>query len=336
MSLMEFLWNLHQLLSRPRAQDLRVDDLFDSYLEMFNHDCPIASWLVVDPGSGGVQGALKRIPHVVEMYQQTSSSPWFMRATSPPDATFVQLREVDDAYKIRLQQIAAGQIPLEDLADSSGITGMLFGLDKVTACNNLLQGILRILVDKTRNSTVGMDLGALQIEFQELFKVPLDAYHLLSERSLLQFLVKFRGLFSLYNDGVGWKILLADGWDIASSNMENLVRVTILVQPKQRRVVRLSGMIPLPVAAADHHEVYAPEPEALKQAETTDSSIAALVSMLQGFQKPTQPAAPEPANGVSAQIQHLIQKKKEQQPAAVASGTALNELMAALQAAKQK
>jgi hypothetical protein len=58
--------------------------------------------------------------------------------------------------------------------------------------------------------------------------------------------------------------------------------------------------------------------------------------MLQGFQKPAQPPAPEAASGVSAHIQHLIQKKKEQQPAAVASGTALNELMAALQAAKQK
>lgn len=329
MSLMEFLWNLHQLLSRPRAQDLRVEELFDSYSEMFGHECPIASWLVVDPASGGVPGALKRIPHIVELYQPSRSGPWYMRAANAPDMHFSQLREVDDAYKIRLQQIAAGQIPLEDLADSSGITGMLFGMDKVSACVNILHGIIRILTEKTRNSTVGMDLFVLEAEFQELFKVPLDVYHFLNERSLLQFLVKFRGLFNLYNDGVGWKILLAEGWDIASTNMENLTRTTILVQPKARRVVRLSGLIQPPSAAPAEEESEAPQPA------TTDSSIAALVTMLQGFQKPT-PAPTEPTT-VTAQIQQLLQKKKEQtqQPAtAAASGTALNELMAALQAAK--
>lgn len=326
MSLMEFLWNMHLLLSRPRAQDLRVEELFDAYSEMFSHECPIASWLVVDPASGGVQGALRRIAHIVELYQPARSGPWFMRAANPPDMQFSQLRDVDDAYKIRLQQIAAGQIPLEDLADSSGISGMLFGMDKVSACVNILHGLIRILTEKTRNSTVGMDLFVLEAEFQELFKVPLDVYHLLSERSLLQFLVKFRGLFNLYNDGVGWKILLAEGWDIASTNMENLARTTILVQPKARRVVRLSGLIQPPVAVTE--DAAAPE------AASADSSIAALVNMLQGFQKPA-PAATEPAT-VTAQIQQLLQKKKEQtqQPAAAASGTALNELMAALQAAK--
>ncbi len=333
MSLLEFLWNLHSLLSRPRAQDLRVDELFDAYIEMFNNDCPIASWLVVDPAAGGIQAALKRISHIVELYKPAPSGPWLMRAANPPDITFSQLREIDDAYKIRLQQIAAGQIPLEDLADSSGITGMLFGLDKVTACVNIVQGIVRILLEKTRNSTVGMDLGTLQHEFQDLFKVPLDVNHFLSERSLLQFLVKFKSLFNLYNDGVGWKIMLAEGWDIASTNMENLVRVTILVQPRQRRVVRLSGMIPLPVAAQPEVE----EPAIpITTPASTDSSIAALVSMLQGFQKPQTETQPP---SVTAQIQNLLQKKKpvEPQPApAAASGTALNELMAALQAAKQK
>ena len=335
---MEFLWDLHVLLSRPRAQDLRVDDLFGAYLEMFNRECPIASWLVVDPASGGVLGALKRISHVVELYHTSQSSPWLMRAANAPDISLAQLREVDDAYKIRLQQIAAGQIPLEDLADASGITGMLFGLDKVTACVNIVQGLLRILVDKTRNSTVGMDLGTLQQEFQDLFKVSLDVYHFLNERSLLQFLVKFKSIFNLYNDGVGWKIMLAEGWDIASSNIENLVRVTILVQPKQRRVVRLSGMIPLP-ATPQLEEEFAPQYASPETAASTsqDSSIAALVSMLQGFQKPAVPQ-PEPS-AVTAQIQQLILKKKATEQAAAAapsSGTALNELMAALQAAKQK
>ena len=338
MSLIEFLWNLHILLSRPRAQDLTIDELFDSYTEMFNQECPIASWLVVDPSSGGVHAALRRIPHVVEQYQANPpSGTWFVRAANPPNFSFAQLREVDDAYKIRLQQIAAGQIPIEDLADSSGITGMLFGLDRVTACVNVLQAIVKILMEKSKGMT-GLDLGALEHEFQELYKIPLNVFHLLSQRSLLQFLAKFRPLFNLYNDGISWKILLQEGWDMAVTNMENLVRTTILVQPKQRRVVRLSGLILPPMKTPPVQSVNAEETKTEGQAD----SVAALVSLLQGFQKPAAPCAQteQAANTVSAQIQQLLQKKKQQaEPAAAppaASGNALNELMAALQAAKSK
>ena len=341
MSLIEFLWNLHILLSRPRAQDLTVDELYDAYFEMFAQECPLASWLVVDPASGGIYAALRRIPHVVEQYKSnstTSNTTWFIRAANPPSFTFAQLREVDDAYKIRLQQIAAGQIPIEDLADSSGITGMLFGLDRVTACVNVLQAIIKILLEKSKGVT-GMDLGALELEFQELFKIPLDVFHLLSQRSLLQFLAKFRPLYNLYNDGISWKILLQEGWDMAVTNMENLVRTTILVQPKQRRVVRLSGLILPPVKSAPSDESK-PSEETKSEGQRSDS-VAALVSLLQGFQKPAAPpTASEPTNSVSAQIQQLLQKKKQQtEPpsgSAPASGNALNELMAALQAAKNK
>jgi hypothetical protein len=341
MSLIEFLWNLHILLSRPRAQDLTVDELYDAYFEMFTQECPLASWLVVDPASGGIYAALRRIPHVVEQYKSnstTSNTTWFIRAANPPSFTFAQLREVDDAYKIRLQQIAAGQIPIEDLADSSGITGMLFGLDRVTACVNVLQAIIKILLEKSKGVT-GMDLGALELEFQELFKIPLDVFHLLSQRSLLQFLAKFRPLYNLYNDGISWKILLQEGWDMAVTNMENLVRTTILVQPKQRRVVRLSGLILPPVKSAPADESK-PSEETKTEGQQSDS-VAALVSLLQGFQKPVAPPTPaEPNNSVSAQIQQLLQKKKQQNEppsgSAPASGNALNELMAALQAAKNK
>ena len=266
-----------------------------------------------------------------------------MRPANPPDLQFSQLREVDDAYKIRLQQIAAGQIPIEDLADSSGITGMLFGLDRVSACANILQGVVKVVSEKARNNTnIGIDLFTLETEFQELFKIPLDVYHLLSEKSLLSFLLKFKPLFNLYNDGMSWKILLAEGWD--QVDMDQLVRTTILVQPKQRRVVRLAGLIPLPVTELDDKDG---EVDVKPAATGGADSIAALVSMLQGFQKPPAPAtmlaggspAETSASTVTAQIQQLLQKKKQQTeaaPAAPASGTALNELMAALQAAKNK
>ena len=42
-------------------------------------------------------GALRRIPHIVELYQQTPDAPWQMRANNAPNVSYTQLREVDDA-----------------------------------------------------------------------------------------------------------------------------------------------------------------------------------------------------------------------------------------------
>lgn len=284
MSLIEFLWNLHLLLSRPRPTDLRVDELHDAYFDMFGHDCPLSSWLVVDPGPGGVQSALSRIPHVVELYQSGPS--WSMRPANPPDTHFAQLREADDAYKIRLQQIAAGHIPIEDLGDAKTITGMLFGLDRVSACTNILQAVVKVVSEKNRNSNVGLDMHVLQAEFHELYKVPLDVYHLINEKSLVSFLAKFKPLLNVYNDGMGWKVILTENW--IEIDVESLVKTTILVQPRPRRVVRLCNLIPLPVAAAAEPD-YTDEAqegayEAPHLATGSSDSVSALMSLLQGFQ----------------------------------------------------
>ena len=253
-----------------------------------------------------------------------------MRPTNPPDTQFSQLREVDDAYKIRLQQIAAGQIPIEDLADTTGLTGQLFGLDKVSACVNILQAIIKVVSEKSRN--MGMDLSAIQHEFQELFKISLDVYYLINEKSLLTFLVKFKSLFNIYNDGVSWKLVLAEGWP--DVDLDQIVKTTILVQPRPRRIVRLCALIPLPVVAGE-----IPQEEGQVGISTDmkpDDSVSALMNLLQGFQKPAAvvPPVSEPST-VTAQIQQLLQKKKQQDTSAT-SGAALNELMAALQAAKNK
>jgi len=167
----------------------------------------------------------------------------------------------------------------------------------------------------------------------------LDVYHLINEKSLVSFLAKFKPLLNVNNDGMGWKVILTETW--AEIDVENLVKATILVQPRPRRVVSLCNLIPLPVAAAAEpeytDEAQEGEYEAPLLAAGTDS-VSALMSLLQGFQKP---APASEASTVTAQIQQLLQKKKQQeqsqpqqQPAA--SGTALNELMAALQAAKHK
>jgi len=345
MSLMEFLWSLHTLLSRPRATDLRVDELYQAYHEQFGHECPIAGWLVVESSSGGLMGAVRRIPHVVDLYQVSPDSPWFMRATNPPDLQFTQLREVDDSYKIRLQQIAAGKIPIEDLADSSGVTGMLFGLDRVAACMNIIMGIIKLLSEKS-SVTNPMDLGTLGREFYDLYKIELDVFSLINEKSLLQLLLKFRIFFNVFNDGISWKVILCDE-EIDFSQVENIVKSVILVQPSNRRVVRLSPLIPLPSAAQayteDNEEGGEDLNEDFAQEASAPDSVAALVSILQGFQKQPAPAAATSApasevSSVTAQIQQLIQKKKESSTPTTttgASGTALNELMAALQAAKQ-
>lgn len=328
---------MHLLLIRPRHQDLRVEELYDAYFDQFGHECQLSGWLVVDSASGGVRGALSRIPHIVELYHTSPESPWFMRAANAPDLNYTQLREVDDAYKIRLQQIAAGRIPLEDLADSSGITGMLFGLDRVAACVNILQGVIKILTEK-RSVSSGLDLATLQAEFLELYKIPLDVFNLIQEKSLLGFLLKFKIFFNVFNDGIGWKIVLNEEVPVLGAppfppDVESVVKSVILVQPSHRKVVRLAPLIPPPVA------VTTVDDGAEETKGNTTDSIAALVSILQGFKQPTPAPVAAPAGGssVTAQIHQLLQKKKQQaEPAAApASGTALNELMAALQAAKK-
>lgn len=320
-TLMEFLWNIHLLLSRPRPQDLKVPELYDAYSQQFGHECPLASWLVVDPQAGGVKAALSRIPHIVELYQSPPSV-WLMRAANPPTLNYTQLREVDDSYKMRLQQIAAGRIPLEDLTDVAGVvTGMLFGVDRVNACVNIIQGVIKILTDKK-----SMTFPSLKSEFLELYKVSLDVFSLIQERSLLCFLLKFKPvLFNVFNDGTGWKISLTPPVEDAPPlDVETVVKSIILVQPSQRRVVRLAACIPAgPLVIPD---------EPVK--EDPKDSIAALVSILQGFKAAPEPPQP-PASSVTAQINQLLQRKKQQTAEPVASGNALNELMAALQAAKK-
>jgi hypothetical protein len=336
---MEFLWSLHTLLSRPRATDLRVDELYQSYFEQYGHECPISGWLVVDSSSGGLIGSLRRIPHIVDLYQAPHDSQWYMRPSNPPDLNFTQLREVDDAYKIRLQQIAAGRIPIEDLADSSGVTGMLFGFDRVGACMNIIMGIIKLLSEKS-SVTNPMDLETLKTEFHDLYKIQLDVFHLINEKSLLQFLLKFKIFFNIFNDGISWKVVLNEEDEELLGDVENIVKSIILVQPSNRRVVRLSPLIPLPVAVQQQDEEQLEEEhiETNKTTGTTDS-VAALVSILQGFQKapPAPASSTQDVSSVTAQIQQLIQKKKESSAPApgTTSGTALNELMAALQAAKQ-
>ena len=51
---------------------------------------------------------------------------------------------------------------------------------------------------------------------------------------------------------MGWKVILTETW--AEIDVENLVKATILVQPRPRRVVSLCNLIPLPVAAAAEPE----------------------------------------------------------------------------------
>jgi hypothetical protein len=328
-SVMEFIWNIYLLLSRPRPVDLKADDLFREYFDLFGHVCPIGSWLVIDPSSGGLVGALKRIPHVVELYQPRPDAPWSMRSANPPGLSFSQLRDVDDAYRIRLQQIAAGRIPLEDLANSGGISGMLFGADRVQACINILMAIMKLLSEKS-SSTNPMDVGTLKSEFGELYRIKLDVFDLLNEKSLLFFLTKFKMIFNVFHDGISWKITVSQNFDV--NDIENVVKSVILVQPIPRKIVKLVQYIQLPNKETEYQPLAAP---------TGTDSVAALVNLLQGLKKPTQqPVAPVPKeSSVTAQIQQLLQKKKQEAPkpvAGAASGTALNELMAALQAAKNK
>ena len=333
---MEMLWNLHILVSRPRATDLRVDEVLPAYFEHFGHECPLSSWLVVDASSGGLQGALSRIPHIVELYQTSQGvGPWFVRGSNPPEFNFTQLREVDDAYKIRLQQIAAGMIPIEDLADSSGITGMLFGLDRVSACANILIGIIKLLKEKS-SATNPMDLNTLKSEFYDLYKIELDVFSLISERSLLQFMLKFRHFFNTFNDGISWKVILTDGYEMDETQLENLVKSVILVQPSNRRVIRLSPLIPLPIAhlgpvSETEEEQEEVEDGAAAQEESSKTDTLSQLMSVIAAAKAATATAPSASHPVKKDVQPQESSSKPS-----TSGTALDELMAALKAVNNK
>eukprot|EP00928_Gymnodinium_smaydae_P007426 TRINITY_DN12669_c0_g1_i2.p1 TRINITY_DN12669_c0_g1~~TRINITY_DN12669_c0_g1_i2.p1 ORF type:complete len:652 (-),score=190.53 TRINITY_DN12669_c0_g1_i2:132-1991(-) len=96
-SIEEFLWQLHSVLVAA-AQPLRIDQLKETYSKQAGHKFAIERFLVV--GDGGLPATLKRIPHIVTVYQSGGAN--CVKATQPADSTKQDLVAADQEYRREL------------------------------------------------------------------------------------------------------------------------------------------------------------------------------------------------------------------------------------------
>ena len=101
----DFLWNVHSVLVREATSGtpLPLDQLKESYSKHLGHKCVIERFLVV--GDGGLAATLKRIPHIVTIYQDNGAT--CVRAAQPADTTKQQLIEADQNYRRELLKKSA-------------------------------------------------------------------------------------------------------------------------------------------------------------------------------------------------------------------------------------
>merc|ERR1719326_1193563 len=90
----DFLWNIHSTLVGAEGV-VQLDNLKAEYLKQLGHKCSIERFLVV--GEGGLGATLKRIPHVVTLYQENGAT--YVKSTQPAGIDKAQLIEADLAYR---------------------------------------------------------------------------------------------------------------------------------------------------------------------------------------------------------------------------------------------
>lgn len=105
----DFLWSLHTVLVTVPGP-LVLDQLKEAYAKQLGHKCAIERWLVV--GDGGLAATLRRIPHIVTLFQASGTT--CVRSALAQNSTKEQLIEKDKQYRadIKRKQLAkAGGAP---------------------------------------------------------------------------------------------------------------------------------------------------------------------------------------------------------------------------------
>jgi len=98
-SIEDFLFNLHSTLVAGPSPML-VDDLKEAYSKKHGHKCVIERWLVV--GDGGLAATLKRIPHVVSVFEANGKA--CVKTALPANGTKETLIEADLNFRKELQR----------------------------------------------------------------------------------------------------------------------------------------------------------------------------------------------------------------------------------------
>lgn len=94
----DFLWYIHSVLVAVPGP-LALDQLRDAYSKHLGHKCSIERFLVV--GEAGLAVTLKRIPHVVTLFQNAEGA-MCVKPTQAAEMTKQQLIEADMAYRKEL------------------------------------------------------------------------------------------------------------------------------------------------------------------------------------------------------------------------------------------
>lgn len=96
----EFLWNIHSVIEAHEGP-LPLDSIKDAYSQHLGHKCSIERFLVV--GEGGLAATLRRIPHVVTLYNDAAGVP-HLKCTQPAGISREDLIAADQEYRRQLQQ----------------------------------------------------------------------------------------------------------------------------------------------------------------------------------------------------------------------------------------
>jgi hypothetical protein len=346
----EAVWFLHQLLIVPRPFDLEVGEIFHAYKEHYGYECPLDKWLGVNLGDTAavagaphllpvnaalaLQRALEKLPHVVDLYHQGEENPWRVRGTNAPDIMFATFRELDEVYRMKIAELA-----------SKGEN------EKIKTYTAVLQAIYRLLLERCVDMNGSLSLDDLVGEYHQIYRQDLDVYEAFQEPALLKFIQRFPSLFSVFYDGQHWRaapVLAASA--AVDSTVERAVHQFLVMPRKPRIHVRLASIVPLPPKlggpASANSAGHAPA--SAVNGGGGSSAVSNLVALLQsaraappatgGFtvvgMPKSQPAeattvAPAAGPSVTAQIQELLKKKKEQS-AAASMGGPLDGLLNAL------
>lgn len=210
----EFLWNIHSVL--VAAGPLELDKLREEYATQLGHKCIIERFLVV--GEGGLAATLKRIPHAVTIFSD-SSGVTCLKATQPSNITRQQLVDADLQYRKEIMKRNAAKAasmssskatapvaappsanaPPKAVAPAEANKKQKTESETETLARMLVQGVVRVLQNRVKAGQGPLPISELEAEFTKLWKVPFNLQQA-GETDTVTFLRKWPGKVDVIQD----------------------------------------------------------------------------------------------------------------------------------------
>lgn len=196
----DFLWNLHTLL-HAHGGGIAIDQLKEVYFKHFGHKCTVERFLVV--GEGGLQGTLKRIPHIVQIVQEPEPT---LQPSLPAGITREELTAEDDKYRKSLVHKAKAGAAKAEPAKAPGPSPegerdpkKARTDDPETLQRMLIQGVLRVLQNRVKDGKGPLPVAELDQEFEAAWKVPFNLQQA-GEKDTVQFLQRWPTKVEVYRE----------------------------------------------------------------------------------------------------------------------------------------